>query len=156
MRPVPASLPIFAIEPVRERVVPGPLMLVTEPLANFALTRHSWRSESADENLQIRVLLAQTFLAHADLSSAFSRQIWLSNRGHRGHRQRALVVAAALSGRLAGMLRGAPISDLASVVAWALLHPVRFARLFRSPARFPEVFTFLDRAASTDRQGRDR
>lgn len=147
MIPVPVSLPVFAIEPVRERVYPGPMLLLTEPLANFAITRNTSRSESADDNLRVLVLLAQTFLAGSDFPDAFYQGMWTACRGSRGHKHRALTVAAILTGRLSRVLKSAGVGDVAVVAGWALRHPVRFARLFMARARFPEVFAFLDAAA---------
>ena len=144
---VPVSLPVFAIEPVRERSYPGPMLLLTEPLANFAITRNTWRRESADDNLGVLVLLAQTFLARSDFPDVFYQRMWAACRGSRGHKHRALMVAAILTGRLFRVLKGARIGDVAVVASWALRHPVRFARLFMARARFPEVFAFLDAAA---------
>lgn len=146
MLALPNELPFFAMESVRDRLYPGCLLLVTRPLANFAITRGSARSETADENMQIHVLLAQTFLAHANVSGEFYRRMWIAGRGALGHKQRALIVAAIQSGRLTKVLKAANIGDLALVFGWALRHPVRFRALFLAQERFPEVFAFLDAA----------
>ena len=148
---VPVTLPVFAIEPVRERTLPGPFLLVRKPMANFAMTMGTARGETADQNMQILVLLAQTFLAHAHVADEFYRRMWLACRGSLGHKHRALLVAAILAGRLGKVLKGAHLSDLALVVAWALRHPVRFRALFRAQERFPEVFAFLDAASRSRR-----
>ncbi|MGE0864062.1 MAG: glycosyltransferase family 2 protein [Vicinamibacterales bacterium] len=147
MVPCPGEMPVFAIEPIRERVYPGALLLIREPLANFALTRETWRTETADENLQVLVLLAETFLARSRFSNAFYRQMWTACRGSRGHQHRALVVGAFLAGRLTHVLRNARLADLPVIAGWALRHPIRFARLFRARRRFPEVAAFLQTAA---------
>jgi hypothetical protein len=144
---VPLSLLVFAIEPVRERVYPGPLLLVNRPLANFALTQATTRGESADQNMQILVLLAQTFFAHARVHAAFYRQAWRSNSGAMGHKHRALLAGAFLSGRLRPLLKAARIRDLLLVAAWALRHPSRFRGLFQAREHFPDVYDFLDAAS---------
>lgn len=146
MFPSPEGMPFFAIEPIRERRYGRPLLLVREPLANFALTIESSRDETADQNMQVQVLLAQTFLTGSTFTAAFHRQMWDAAGGSRGHTQRALVVAAALAGRLARVLKNARLADLAVVAGWALRHPVRFSRLFTAGRRFPHVLKFLDRA----------
>lgn len=146
---VPRSLPFFAIEPVRERAYPGPLLLASRPLANFAITRASARGETADENMQVLVLLAQTFLAHNDVSAAFYRSLWAVSRGSLGHKHRALTVAAILSGRFFQLLKAARLRDLVLVAAWALRHPIRFRALFKARERFPEVLVFLDKASGS-------
>ncbi len=152
MVPCPASMPIFAIEPIRERVYPGSLLLVREPLANFAITRESWRSETADENMQILVLLAETLMMTCADAGDFYRRMWVHCRGDRGHKHRVLVVAGAMAGRLWSVVKSAGAADLALVAGWALRHPRRMVNLFRARQRFPEVWSFL-RAAAEARIG---
>jgi glycosyltransferase involved in cell wall biosynthesis len=147
MVPCPSSMPIFAIEPIRERTYPGRLLLVREPLANFAITRETWRSETADENMQILVLLAMTMLSYCPRTPDFLRRIWNECRGARGHQQRALIVAGAMSGQLSRLLGVANVADLTLIVGWIVRHPLRFANLFAAKRRFPEVFAFLQAAA---------
>lgn len=146
MFPSPEGMPFFAIEPIRERRYGRPLLLVREPLANFALTLESSRDETADQNMQVQVLLAQTFLAGSNFSDSFYRQMWDAAGGSRGHTQRALIVAAILAGRVTRVLRNARPADLAVVAGWALRHPRRFAGLFTAGRKFPHVLEFLDRA----------
>ena len=153
MVPCPASMPIFAIEPIRERAYPGRLLLVREPLANFAITLESWRSETADENMQILVLLALSLMTNCPNTTDFYSRMWAECRGSRGHQQRALVVAGLLAGRLSSVIRGADLAGVALVAGWAARHPRRFANLFAAARRFPDVFDFLQgagrRAATT-------
>jgi glycosyltransferase involved in cell wall biosynthesis len=143
MVPCPASMPIVAIEPIRERAYPGRLLLIREPLANFAITLHSWRSETADENMQMLVLLAMTFMATSPNTEDFYARMWDLCRGDRGHKHRVLVVAGIKSGRLFSVIRGAAVTDLVLVAGWALLHPRRFVNLFAAARRFPDVYAFL-------------
>lgn len=142
MVPCPPEMPIFAVEPVRERLY-RKLLFIREPLGNFALTRETVRTETADENLQVLVLLAATFLADSRFSNAFHQQMWAACRGSRGHQQRALVVAAFMAGRLVRVLRNAGLRELLMVAGWALRHPLRFAGLFGARRRFPQLAAFL-------------
>ena len=148
----PQSLPFFAIEPLRERGYPGPLLLVLRPMANFALTRATTRGETADQNMQILALLAQTFLAKAELSDSLCSQVWKICRGSLGHKHRALLVGAIRARRLVPMLKAARLGDLLLVVAWSLRHPVRFLLLFGAQKAFPEVYAFLDAASGARAQ----
>jgi len=147
MVPCPHEMPFFAIEPVRERLYSGGLLLIREPLGNFALTRETWRTETADENLQVLVLLAAAFLADSQFSSSFHEQMWEVCRGSRGHKHRALLVGGFLAGRLTRVVRNARPGDLPVVAGWVLRHPLRFARLFRARSRFPQLADFLQSAA---------
>ena len=148
MFPSPEGMPFFAIEPIRERRYGRPLLLVREPLANFAITLESSRDETADQNMQVQALLAQTFLAGSNFSDAFHRQMWDAAGGSRGHTHRALIVAAILARRFMRVLKSARPADLALVAGWAIRHPVRFARLFTAGRTFPHVLAFLVRAAA--------
>lgn len=142
---VPEQTPFFAMEAIRDRLFEWPMVLVRQPLANFAITRENSRNESADQNLQVLTLLAMTGCGQAT-NRDFSRRVWVESRGSRGHRHRALVAGAVL-GRRWAMLAAAPWRDLALVVSWAVLHPVRFARLFAARNRFPELAAFLGQTA---------
>jgi hypothetical protein len=145
--PVPKTLPVFAIEPVRERAFPGPFLLYRKPIANFSITSGTARAETADQNMQILVILAQSFLMNVRVSDDFYHRMWLACTGSLGHKHRALIVAAIRAKCLRRMLRGARLVDLALVFAWALRHPVRFRNLFNASNQYPEVFTFLDAAS---------
>lgn len=142
---VPDDLPFFVMESCRDRLIPLPMVLVREPLGNFAITLESSRTESADENLQILTLLAASQLERHN-SPAFLRRVWQENRGHRGHTWRAIVAAAMLRGCLSTILRVASPTDLLLVGGWVLRHPGRFLRMLSAARRFPEIAGFLRRA----------
>ena len=146
MVPSPRSLPFVAIEPVRERTYPGRLLLIREPLANYAITQVTSRDETADENMQMTVLLALTLMRRCPDTAEFFSRMWAECGGDRGHHQRSLIVAGALAGRLRRVLMSATPGELAVVAAWALSHPRRFANLFAAPKRFPDVLAFLTAA----------
>jgi hypothetical protein len=151
MFPVPNSLPFFAIEPMRERCYPYPMVLHTRPLASFALTQVTARNESADVNLQILVLLVANFLSGREFTRTFYREIWIACRGARGHKHRALIAGAAVVGRAWAILKAAPIWDLIVAGIWVLRHPLRFRKMLRSRISNPEVAEFLDQHAVSTR-----
>ena len=142
--PVPETLPVFAIEPVRERAFPGPFLLYRKPIANFSITTGTTRAETADQNMQILVILAQSFLMNVQVSDDFYRRLWIACTGALGHKHRALIVAAIKAKCLRRMLSGARLMDLALVLTWALRHPVRFRSLFNASDQYPEVLEFLN------------
>lgn len=156
MIPTPTSLPFVVVERVRERLYPGKLLLLREPLGNFAMTLESSRNESADENMQLMVVLAMTLMQRCPNTTAFFREMWNECRGDRGHRQRTLVVAGLLAGRFGRVLAAARLSELAMVAGWALRHPRRFANLFAAPQRFREMLAFLEAADARVAAMRDR
>jgi glycosyltransferase involved in cell wall biosynthesis len=148
MVPTPPATPLVAIEPVRERVYGSRLLLVREALSNFAITVKTARRETADENMQVMVLLASTVMKRCPDTAATFDQMWKECRGDRGHRHRALIVAAYRAGRLGRLLGSASAGELAVVAAWALRHPLRFANLFKAAGRFPDVLQFLEAAGA--------
>lgn len=140
---VPETLPVFAIEAVRERRYPSPLMLLHKPLANFSITKITARDETADQNLQILILLALSFMNSVQLTPHFLLDILMFNHGSRRHILRALIMAAGLAGKLHQVWNSIPFTDWALVVGWILRHPFRARMGFRAPENFPDVYDFL-------------
>ena len=146
---IPPSLPFFIIEPVRERGFFGPLLLVTKPLANFAITNETARKETADENMKMLVILAMTFFSFASVDKTFYKETWKATRGSLGHKHRALLVAAILSKRSLDIISAAHIGDIIIVLAWAFRHPIRFKNLFSAEKTHPEIYNYLSAATAS-------
>jgi glycosyltransferase involved in cell wall biosynthesis len=139
---VPESLPFFAIEFLRERRYPRPIVLVTAPLANFALTKATARRETADENLQILVLMALSVFQCRKIEDNYYRLAWAAYRDDR-HKLRAIVFAAWLAGRWDLILRLTRACDLAMSLMWIARHPFRAVRAFKAREYYPDVYRFL-------------
>ena len=127
MKEHPATLPLFIIETARERNVPGPILYVDAPLANFATTLTTARRESQAEKLGAETLSARQFIEAVPAPPSFFQQAfartWWSGRGAK----RAILLGALLAGRLdvAAALR--PWRELALCLIWTLLHPATTA-----------------------------
>ena len=67
------NVPFAVIEPFRERLFPYPLMFLPQPLANFAVTLHTERSKDRAEWVALQVMLAASFLKHAQSTSPDAR-----------------------------------------------------------------------------------
>jgi glycosyltransferase involved in cell wall biosynthesis len=143
-RPVPESLPFFAIDPVRERLYPSWLILEPDVLANFALTRQTARKTSVTENTQATVLLAWSFFKHTRVDESFDTQVWKKAQGWPVRHSNILIIAALLAGRYSYLLRYAGAFDWLFFLASWIKRPLRMFRLFRSQRDFPELATFLD------------
>jgi len=61
-----------------------PLLLVTKAVGELRITRATARGETADVNMQILVLLAQTFFRYASGRGDSIGRMWDSTRGSLG------------------------------------------------------------------------
>jgi glycosyltransferase involved in cell wall biosynthesis len=105
---VPPSTPFAIIEPVRERGLPGRLLLVPQVLANFALTRHSARSGERLLWAEGQLLLAGSFLEEVPLTPAAWDELVLLCRQASPRRTSMLMLLA-----LAGVRRREILSRMA-------------------------------------------
>ncbi len=147
-RPVPESLPFFAIDPARERLYPSSMILEPRVVANFAFTRVTARKTTVTENTQASVLLAWSFLKHVEKDRSFHDQIWENAQGWPVRHSNVLMVAAFLAGKPGYLFRHARAFDWFFFLASLIKRPVRMFRLFRSRQDFTEVAEFLDRHTS--------
>ncbi|RBP37415.1 glycosyl transferase family 2 [Roseimicrobium gellanilyticum] len=143
-RPVPETLPFFAIDPARERLYPGPLILEPEVLANFALTRQTARKTTITEDTQASILLARSFLRHVNASDTYYAQVWKNAQGWPVRSSNTLVIASILAGKLKFLFRHATMIDWLFFAASWVKRPLRMFRLMRSVSAYPEVSRFLD------------
>lgn len=116
---LPLGTPLAHIEIFRERCLPGRLLLVTEPLANFSLTLATSRSRDLSLWVQAQLLVTASFLHAVPLSPAAWDQLWRECRAARPSNTSLLLLVA-----LAGVRRR-EIFSRASLADW-----VRFAASF--------------------------
>jgi hypothetical protein len=146
--PVPDATPFAQIEPVRERMIEGDLVLLERPLANFALTLGTARSRDPGNWLEGQMLLAGSFLRHVTLTPAAWTEFWRFQRRGRPPNTNLFLLLA-----LSGIARG-PIfaqagwSDWLRLARSALRHPRRHVRALRFRRRLAEVWAGVDRAAA--------
>ena len=123
MKEHPRAMPFVSMEAARERNIPGPLLYLRAPLANFAITLTTARRETRAERLGSEALLARQFIEAVPAPSSFYRQAfartWWSGRGAK----RAILLGALLAAfDVAAASR--PWNELALCFIWALRHPV--------------------------------
>ena len=141
---VPDQTTLVAIEPVRERALSSPMLLMPEPLANFSLTQVSSQSKDDSTWIHARAMLAASFLKHVPMKPEVARQIWHLARTSAPRSTNDLVIASLFFRGARCALRYAKPSDVAMLSASFIRHPGRSARLFRKMAREREVWNFLD------------
>lgn len=133
-QPLPRGTPLAHIEIIRERCLPGRLLLVTEPLANYSLTLGTARSANLNLWVQGQLLVAASFLQIVPLSPAAWDQLWRECRSARPPTVSLLLLVALSGVRRREILQRASLSD---VVRFAIgfvrrlgtnLHSLRFRR----------------------------
>ena len=142
---IPESTPFDLMEALRERLIPHPLLLVPKPLANYAMTAATTRSNSAVTWGQCKALLGAAFLLHARLTRADIRRIWKSQRQLMPRSTGALFWAACL-GRRFSFLRGANSVDWSFFWLQSARHPARLWRILQAKRAHREVWERLNLA----------
>ena len=110
-QPLPLSTPLAQIENVRERCLPGRLLLVTEPLANFSLTLATARSADLTLWVQGQLLVTASFLLTVPLSPAAWDRLWRESREARPPNTPLLLLVALAGVRRREILRRASPAD---------------------------------------------
>lgn len=73
---VPDDTPLAVIENFRERCAMGNLILISKPLANFAITRQTNREVSRDHWMQSQLLVSSSYFHTVNFEKNNLRQIW--------------------------------------------------------------------------------
>jgi hypothetical protein len=132
-------------EAVRERSFHFPLVLVEEPLANFAITRTTARAHEQRSFFQQQVLLAASFFRHLKPGPQFGREVFAAARRKPGRTTHVLALGALLSVAGFRWLRFLRLGDWAWGFAWAVRHPLDLAASLRGRRHFAALWAYLDR-----------
>jgi hypothetical protein len=114
---VPDETPFALIEPVRERSLRGPYVLVGQALAHYALTRSTARSRDRTLWVQGQLLLAGSFLESVELTPGAWDELWATFRCATPRRTGALLMVALAGIRRREILSRARPSDMFEFVA---------------------------------------
>ena len=109
---VPPGTPLAIIEPVRERALAGPLVLVPEVLGNFALTRASARSGDRRLWVEGQLLLAASFFEEVALAAGAWDEVMDLCRQATPRRTNLLLLLALAGVRRREILRRARAADV--------------------------------------------
>lgn len=146
----PAETPLAIIEPVRERAISGPLLLLAEPLATFAITRGTSRSVDRSHWLASQLLVATSFFGCVPLDATAIARLWRRAREDRPPWTGLLLLAGIAGAAPRGFFRPARAADWARLAAHVCRRPGVHLRALRFRRRFPAVWAFL--AAATPRR----
>lgn len=142
---LPAETPFGHMEPIRERAFVGPVWLDPRPLAYFAVTRSTSRSDRRDIWLAGQMLVAASFLKHVELSPTAWRALFVHFRSLRPRNTNLLIVLALAGVRTRTILRHARPADWARFLVSALRHPGVLRAGLRFRSTYPGVWSWLDR-----------
>jgi glycosyltransferase involved in cell wall biosynthesis len=144
---VPPQTPFDIIEPVRERLLSGGLVLVPDALANFALARSSARSADPGRWLQSQLLVIASFSLRARLNSAAAAALWRAQRGLRPRSTDGLLLAGLCGAAPRSLLRHSRLGDWLHFLPRALRHPGALCLGLRFRRDHAELWQVLRAAA---------
>jgi hypothetical protein len=140
---VPAATPMVIMERAREFAMPDPWLLVTTPLANFAMTQTTSRGVNRTEWAQSQLLVSASFFHQVRLSPAAARSLW-RKLGAARPRSTVILFLLTLSGACPpSFLRHATGGDWLYFLANFFRHPVIQLRALRFRSAYPTVWRYL-------------
>lgn len=139
---LPPATPFEIVEHLRERAAQGTLLLLTAPLANFAVTRATARSRDRAQWLQSKLLVGASYLLNVETSQADLRRLWDTARAARP-RDTGLLFFLACALRSPRLLRAATPGDWIRFAAGCLRHPITAWRGLRFRAAHAETWAWL-------------
>jgi len=140
--PIPSALPVAIIESARERAATGPLILITTPLAHFARTLTTARSQDPALWLQSKLLVAASFFQTVTVSPAALARLWVQCRAQRPRNTDTLFRLGITLGP-PRLLRYARPGDWIHFILSSVRHPVRFVRVLRFRRSHPETWAWF-------------
>jgi glycosyltransferase involved in cell wall biosynthesis len=143
LHPYPRSLPFFMIEAARERNFIGPLMLVRDPLANFALTLSSARNEDASIKLGGLAMLVNEFIRNNRVSIQFYQEAWRYKWWAGRMSLRAIVLGTMFAKRFDIMLFSGRQLEVLLAFAWFLRHPFITISAFKFMLKETELRLYI-------------
>jgi Glycosyl transferase family 2 len=141
---IPDNTFLGAMEAVRERAFPHPILLVPRRLANFSMTRQTARSSDGSLWLHGQLLLTASFLKNVPLDAGAMDTVWAQARTAPTRRTTDLVLAALFFPDARHALRSATPGDTLRCFASVGRHPLRTWRTFVRIQRDRELWTFLN------------
>lgn len=150
---VPMTTPFVFIEPIRERALAGPMILVHRPLANFAATQTTARANGLQQWLDGQLLLAASFLERIPLTPKAYAKLWHVRRATNPRSTNLLLLLALLGIQPKSLRRDAQLRDWYYFVRSIVRHPIVHARCLNFRQRNRGLWDYL--VSQTDARMRD-
>jgi glycosyltransferase involved in cell wall biosynthesis len=142
---IPEETSFAAVELVRERSFPFPILFVPQICANFAITQTTARSFDRAIWGQMQILLFASFFKHHQLESEALKQFCAELRSRTARSSNALFFAALICPECRFILRYAVLSDWLFFVASCCKRPQTTFKILRTRQLYPEIWNFLER-----------
>lgn len=145
---VPADLPFAIIEPARERLLPGGWLLLPQPLANFAVTCRTARSDDPVQWARAQLLVAASYLHAVRPEREEIAALWAVLRAQNPPATNLLFHLAFAGHRPWTLLRFARPADWFHFILGAARHPISLVRILRFISAHPTLWPVLLSAAA--------
>jgi hypothetical protein len=141
-------VPQAAMEAVRERMVPHPLLYVPEPLACFAVTQATSRGDDRAEWSICQMFLLASFVLHGASTPEESKVLWDHYRNQATPSTNTFLFAALMQKECRPFLAMAGAGDWSRFLTHIVRHPVLAWRVLRATRTHDVWRRTLDRATS--------
>ena len=131
-------------DPVRERAMPHPILLVSRPLVNFALTRRTSRGTSLEGLMDHYTLLMASFFRHVNPSDRMIGDMWGELRRSKLRATNILVGAGVFAPECRRLLKFASFGEWLGFLLGQLRRPGLFLKGFRFRRTHAELWKYLD------------
>jgi glycosyltransferase involved in cell wall biosynthesis len=138
----PEDLPIDVTEHFRERVVPHPILLVNEPLVNYAQTIHTSRSNALAWSSYQTLLISSVFTC-VDNKQELADRLWAQARITNRQFKTTLLHTALSHHDSLVLLKKAKIAELFRYTLTWIKNPVACFRIVRSHKYYRAHWDFL-------------
>ena len=137
---VPIETPFAIIEHLRERLIPGNWILLTKPLANFAVTCQTARGSDRAEWARAQALIAASFFATSTFSAKNTEQLWQLLRKAKPPSTGVLFLVGLSGIKPFSILRFASIGDWIRFFAGTFWRPFVFWKAVQYRRHLPRVW----------------
>lgn len=140
----PSDFPFVAVEPLRERMISHPLLYLPQPLAIFAKTLQSARSESPGEAAIVQTVLAATFFRYAHYNDARLSELFADARGKQPPVTNAFLFAAFVEPTCRALLCHSRVGDWLLLLRGLVRRPNVLWEVLRSRRRHEGWWRLID------------
>jgi glycosyltransferase involved in cell wall biosynthesis len=143
----PQDYPFFGVEVFRERMIPHPLLYVPKPLAVYAVTLATSRSESRAAWETVQTIFAATFIKHAGEHLPVA-DLLTEVRAQQPPGTNPLMLAAIVEPQCRFLLRHTKVDDWILLLRCLLRRPNVLWHVVRSRWRHVDWWQLIDRNTS--------
>jgi hypothetical protein len=140
----PEDTPLAAVESFRDRTWRYPITFVPSPIANWSVTRRTYRSKTQAQDSMIEVMLAATLLKYQRLGATEAIKLWNEARKSKPPTTSVLLYASLVEPECRRLLRHAQAADWGLLLRTALRRPYVPWTVLRSRRTRKGLWDWLD------------